>query len=189
MTAMLATHGFAKGTFVGHSYGTTWLSYMCKYAPTAVAALFFLDPICFCLHGSRLTKNFVYLRPDPGTSSFMVRTDIIVNWTIQRSFPWAWITLFVDQINVPCTVILSDKDALVPVEKVEQYFRKKKAPVCDFQTANKDFFETSGDLNVCVDRGACHGGWAERPGSETVALIAEACNVLCRKAEKANNDN
>jgi pimeloyl-ACP methyl ester carboxylesterase len=64
---MLATYGFDKATFVAHSYGTSWLSYTCKYAPNSVAALLFLDPICFCLHFPRLTKNFVYHRPDPGT--------------------------------------------------------------------------------------------------------------------------
>ena len=30
MTAMLATHKYPKATFCGHSYGTSWLSYVCK---------------------------------------------------------------------------------------------------------------------------------------------------------------
>lgn len=83
MTAMLATHGFLRGTWTGHSYGTSWLSYMCKYAPHAVSAVCFLDPICFCLHAPRLTKSFVYVRPDPGTISYFVRTDLVVNWTVR----------------------------------------------------------------------------------------------------------
>ena len=182
MTAMLATHGFSKGAFVGHSYGTSWLSYICKYAPSAVGALLFLDPICFALHTPRLTKSFVYHRPDPGTVSFMVRTDIIVNWTIQRAFPWAWIALFVEQINVPCTVFLSDKDALVPAEKVEQYLRSKNFPVCDASSATKDFFVENGDLHLCVFRGDIHGGWTEHP-DDTVPTIAEACHALCLKAD------
>merc|ERR1712232_330242 len=36
LTTMLATEGFLSATFVGHSYGTSWLSYMCKIAPTVV---------------------------------------------------------------------------------------------------------------------------------------------------------
>lgn len=83
---MLATHGFSEGVFAGHSYGTSWLSYVCKYAPSAVAALLFLDPICFCLHTPRLTRNFVYNTPDPGSISYMVRTDMMINWTIQVSW-------------------------------------------------------------------------------------------------------
>jgi pimeloyl-ACP methyl ester carboxylesterase len=183
MTAMLATHGFSRGTFVGHSYGTTWLSYVCKYAPTSVGALLFLDPICFSLHIPRLTKNFVYHRPDPGNVSFLVRTDLIVNFVIQRAFPWAWISLFVEQIQVPCTIFLSDKDALVPAIKVEKYFRSKGVPVCDATAAaaTKEFFETQ-DINACVFRGHLHGEWTEQP-VDTVPIIDEACGVLCRKAE------
>lgn len=139
MTAMLAFHGFSRGTFIGHSYGTSWLSYVCKYAPSAVAALLFLDPICFCLHNPRLTTSFVYRRPDPGTIAFTIRTDMMVNWTIQRAFPWAWISLYLDQIHVPCTVFVGDKDALVPSEKVEEYFRANKVPIADATTVPRSF--------------------------------------------------
>ena len=138
LTAMLATHGFLQGTFAGHSYGTSWLSYMCKYQSSAVSALLFLDPICFCLHTPRLTKKFVYHQPDIGVISYIVRTDLIVNWTIQRSFPWAWIILFTEQINVPCSVFLSDKDALVPAEAVESYLRSKRSLIEDFHTELSD---------------------------------------------------
>lgn len=140
MTAMLASHGFLKATWMGHSYGTSWLSYMCKHARKRVAALLFLDPICFCLHVPYLTKQFVYVRPDPGTVSYMVRTDVIVNWTIQRSFPWAWIALFTEQIDVPCVVFLSEKDALVPAAKVEAYFKMKSIPVNDFENCSENYF-------------------------------------------------
>jgi pimeloyl-ACP methyl ester carboxylesterase len=143
MTAMLASHGFLTATWMGHSYGTSWLSYMCKYASKTVSALLFIDPICFCLHVPYLTKQFVYMRPDPGTISYMVRTDVIVNWTIQRSFPWAWIILFTEQITVPCTVFISAKDALVPAAKVEGYFRSKGIPIQDF--------------DGCIDQRGCDG--------------------------------
>lgn len=181
MTAMLATHGYPKATFCGHSYGTSWLSYVCKYAPSSVAAILFLDPICFCLHYSRLTKNFVYCRPDPGTIGFMCRTDMVINWTIQRAFPWAWITLFVDQVQVPCTVFLSDADALVPAQQVEIYFRSKGVSVCDAETADDDFFENSGDFNACVFRGKYHGAFTE--DASLLPPIALACDHLCQKVE------
>lgn len=197
MTAMLASHGYLTGTWVGHSYGTSWLSYMCQFAPNAVSAIVFLDPICFCLHVPRLTKQFVYQRPDPGTASYLVRTDLVVNWTIQRAFPWTSIVLFVEQVPVPCSVFLSDRDALVPAVKIESYLRKSGAPVRDF-----DRVRTGGEgggsssngadacsshfggsrLNVTVMRGDGHGDWVDRP-SVTVPTIASAVEILCQKAE------
>lgn len=178
---MLAVHGFSKGIFVGHSYGTSWLSYTCKYAPTAVAALLFLDPICFCLHFSFLTKRFVYHRPDPGTVSFMVRTDMAINWTIQRAFPWSWITLFVEQIKTPCTVFLSENDALVPAEKVEKYLRSKSIPIRVADAVDDEFFDGD-EMNACIFPGQYHGAFTEQPN--LLPPIAAACNSLCRKVQK-----
>jgi pimeloyl-ACP methyl ester carboxylesterase len=176
MTAMLASHGFLKAAWIGHSYGTSWLSYMCKFARKTVAALVFLDPICFCLHVPYLTKQFVYLRPDPGTVSYMVRTDIIVNWTIQRSFPWAWVILFADQIEVPCVVFLSEKDALVPVAKVVEYFKTKDIPIVDVENCTEEFF-FSGETAVP------HAGSASSARNEKLSAIqddaSEATESIC----------
>lgn len=182
MTAMLAYHGFSKGTFIGHSYGTSWLSYMCKYAQSAVAALLFLDPICFCLYHPHLTKSFVYHQPDPGSVAFIVRTDMMVSWTIQRAFPWTWIVLFLEQIRVPCTVFIGDKDALVPAEKIEAYLRMYGVPISDADLVEKSFFESEGDLKACVWRGGIHGSFTEEP--EMVPDITMACNALCSKVEE-----
>lgn len=180
MTAILATHGYLRGAFVGHSYGTSWLSYMIKYSPNAIAAALFLDPICFCLHVPRLTKQFVYHRPDPGSINYMVRTDVTVNWTIQRSFPWTRVVLFTEDIQVPCAVFLSDRDQLVPAGKIENYLQSKGAPIRDFEKADMDFF-SEGDINVSVFRGDGHGDWTERPC--TSPKIAECAEVLCCRAE------
>jgi pimeloyl-ACP methyl ester carboxylesterase len=180
INTILAIHGFSKATFVGHSYGTSWVSYMCKYAPTAVAAAVFLDPICFCLHVPRLNKQFVYHRPDPGSISYLVRTDVIVNWTIQRSFPWQWIILFVEDMHVPYSVFLSENDALVPSAKIESYLKGKGAPVRDFDKVDRKHFE-SGDVTVTVFRGAGHGDWTVEP-SVFVPRITESVEVLCQRA-------
>jgi len=185
LTAMLASHGFLRGVFIGHSYGTSWLSYMCKYAPSVTAAVMFLDPICFCLHCSTLTRHFVYHRSDPGSISYMIRTDVIINWTIQRSFPWTSISLFVEQLpeNIPCSVFLSTEDALVPAERVERYLRTKGAPVCAFEDADDNHYAT-GPINVTVFSGEGHGDWVEAPGK--MQRIAEAAEVLCSRVGKGN---
>lgn len=185
LSAMLASHGFLRATFSGHSYGTSWLSYMCKYAEHAVASLQFIDPICFCLHAPRLTKSFVYTRPDPGTISYIIRTDVVVNWTIQRSFPWAWIILFTEQIRVPTTVFLSEKDALVPSVKVDSYLRDHQVPMCDFKPDMKmDHFESKSVVNGCIFRGDGHGGWTERPNGY-VPVIAMSAEILCQRASRS----
>lgn len=184
LTAMLASHGHLRAMFAGHSYGTSWLSYMLKYAPTGcVAAVCFLDPICFCLHTSSLTRHFVYHRSDPGSIGYMCRTDIMINWTIQRSFPWTAISLFTEQIqrNIPCAIFLSAEDALVPAEKIEQYLKSKGAPVSILEEAGSDHFSAR-PINVTVFPGEGHGDWVEDPNK--MARIAEAAEILCCKADQ-----
>lgn len=182
LMSILACHGFGRGAFMGHSYGTSWVSYMCKYAPTAVAAVMFLDPICFYLHSPRLTKQFVYHRADPGSTSHMVRTDIQINWTIQRGFPWARISLFTEQIPcVPTAIFLSENDALVPSRKIQKYLESKGAVVLDASVAGKEHFSTfskvSGHpINVSVFRGQGHGDWPLE--LSTNRLVAQAAGYL-----------
>lgn len=188
LTAMLASHGHLRAMFAGHSYGTSWLSYMLKYAPTGcVAAVCFLDPICFCLHTSSLTRHFVYHRSDPGSIAYMCRTDIMINWTIQRSFPWTAISLFTEQIqiNIPCAVFLSAEDALVPAEKVEQYLKSKGAPVSVLEEAGSNHF-SAGPINVTVFPGEGHGDWVEDPNK--MVRIAEAAEIICCKADQQAKD-
>lgn len=187
LTAMLASHGHMKATFVGHSYGTSWLSYMCKYSPDSIAALQFLDPIVFCLHMPCLTKSFVYHRSDPGSTSYMVRTDVIINWTIQRSFPWSRIALFVEDLpeNVPCAIYISEDDVLIPVHVVTGYLRSKGAHFCDLKEANAEHF-SKGPINVTILRGQAHGDWPTCP--VTSKIIAETARVLTEQAECGKGD-
>jgi len=186
MSAMLACHGFLNGTWIGHSYGTSWVSYICKYASHAVASVMFLDPVCFCLHAPRLTKSFVYMRADPGTISYFVRTDLIINWTIQRSFPWVWIILFTEQITVPCSIFLSEKDALVPSEMVESYLRSKDVPVTDASSVEPDHFRSESLINCCIFRGDGHGRWTETP-EKYMSTLSTAVDILCDRAENQSS--
>lgn len=186
LMSILACHGHSRGAFVGHSYGTAWVSYICKYAPSAVAAVVLIDPICFCLHSPRLTQRFVYHRADPGSTSHMIRTDVNVNFTIQRGFPWARISLFTEQIPcVPCAVFLSELDALVPSEKVERYLRSKGAVILDSTEVNGDHFASfskpSHPINVTIFRNQGHGDWPlELSGNRQVARAADVIVKLIR---------
>ena len=163
LTQMLASHGYLKASFIGHSYGTSWISYLCKYAPEVLCSILFLDPICFCLHCPCLTKSFVYSRADPGSISYMIRTDVIINWTIQRSFPWSRIILFEEQLpDIPCSIFLSENDALIPFKTIEKYFRSKGAPIHDFN--DKVHFEND-RINVSIFRQMGHGDWCDVPST------------------------
>lgn len=116
--------------------------------------------------------------------SYIVHTDLIVNWTIQRSFPWAWICLFIEQIQVPCSVFLSGEDALVPVKKVTDYFRSKDEPIKDFQPRmDKSHFSKGNKVNVTIIQNHGHGDWTDYP-TDTVPVIVEAVQVLCSRAEE-----
>jgi len=126
LSAMLSSHGFAMADFVGHSYGTSWLSYMAKIAPEFVGTLVFVDPICFCLHHSHLTRQFIYQRANPGDVSYLIRTDLMVHFTLQRAFPWSRISLFVEELEgLNTAVFLSEEDCLVPSDKISTYINRK----------------------------------------------------------------
>jgi pimeloyl-ACP methyl ester carboxylesterase len=182
LTAMLANYGYHQATFSGHSYGSFWLAYVAKYAPSFVSALVFLDPVCFCLYHARLTTRFVYHLPDPGDVSYIVRTDLMVKWAVQRNFSWARGNLFVEDIaDKPCAVFVSSDDRLAPSVIQESYLRRNGATVKDFADVCADDFESS-DLSVTVFRGDDHGGWVKNP-FETSPKIVECIEILSTLAE------
>lgn len=89
----------------------------------------------------------------------MVKTDVIVNWTIQRAFPWARIILFVEDIpDIPCSIYVSEHDVLIPIDAVQKYLKSKGAHFCDENDASSDHFR-KGPINVTVLRGDAHGDW------------------------------
>jgi hypothetical protein len=75
---------------------------------------------------------------------------------------------FVEQIDVSVSIFLSEKDALVPADRVEAYLRTKDVAVENFDDVTEDHFRHQ--INCTVFRGDGHGDWAERP-SMTVPMI------------------
>jgi pimeloyl-ACP methyl ester carboxylesterase len=185
MTSMLYESGFDQAVFVGHSYGSSWLSYMCKLAPQMVKGLVFLDPICFCLHLPFLTKQFVYQRADPGSTSYFVRTDVNVNWTIQRNFPWTRVALFVEQFppGVQVAVFLSQNDTLVPTPNVSTYLQSKGAQLRHYPEGCHSQFYASNDVTLTIFGNVGHGDWAE--DSDMSMAVSHAVDTLCCQVERA----
>lgn len=122
----------------------------------------------------------------------MIRTDVNVNWTIQRGFPWARISLFTEQIPcVPCAVFLSERDALVPTAKVEKYLRSKGALVLDSCDADPDHFgsfsKQSHPINVTVFRNQGHGDWPLE--ASTNRQVAQATMALVNQIQSVAADD
>lgn len=183
LSTMLTNHGFSQATFSGHSFGSFWLTYMAKYAPGFVAALVFLDPVCFCLHNAKPSRKLVYYVPNPSDISYIVRTDMMVNWAIQRNFSWARGNLFVEDIGKkPSAVFVSSHDLLAPSQLQEAYFREHGATVKSFADVSKEDFERS-DLSVTVFQGGGHGEWLTTPW-KTSSKIADCIETLAVKAEE-----
>ena len=182
LSTMLASNGFASATFMGHSFGSLWLSYMTKYAPDFVAALVFLDPVCFCLYNSYVSLRGVYSRPDPGDPGYLVRTDMMVSWSKQRNFSWNRGNLFVEEMkNKPCTVFLSGADRVAPSIIQQSYLEGHGAKITEFKKVSTHDFETS-NLLVVVFPGDGHGEWA-RNAFETSPTIVQCAEVMAKKVE------
>ena len=56
--------------------------------------------------------------------------------------------LYTEQIKVPCAVILSENDLLVPARKVENYLKSKNVPFRDFDKCTEDFFFSGDEKEV-----------------------------------------
>lgn len=182
LSLMLTAHGFSKATFSGHSFGTFWMSYMVKYAPNFVAGLVFVDPVNFCLYNSSLTRKVVYNQPDPGDVGYMIKTDVMVNWSVQRNFSWVRGNLFVEDIgDKPYTVFLSGKDNVAPSTVQEAYLRSHGCQVKDADQVSPQDYKRGN--SVVVFPGCDHGLWLLNP-LESLPKLVEAMEIQTRKVEK-----
>lgn len=131
--------GQSKATFVGHSYGTYLLSWMVQKYPEKVGGCVFLDPVCFNLHLKHILFNFHMQRVDKrrqagkkwsspfdfGTLKDMAGTEMHTNNSMLRQFSWTVNSLWPEDLkenNIPATIILTEKDDIVPARAVEELF-------------------------------------------------------------------
>ena len=155
MAIMLANHGYARATFMGHSFGTFWMTYMIKYGHlygVELAGLIFLDPVCFCLYDSWLTQRTVYNQTDPmgGDVSYWIKNDMMVRWSIQRNFSWVQGNLFVQDIpnNVPVAVFLCGNDKIAPSHIQEEYLSRHRN--CHVQSLS-DYYDAQQKQSTVKD--------------------------------------
>jgi len=158
VAGVLDKHRHNQACFVGHSLGTTAISWMLRDARYAhlVATSILLDPVTFLLCDPTVATSFVYKHPrnvvDLGMHYFASR-ELYISQAISRHFSWSHNILFAEELQFPesiqnkrfCnddqlrhTIILSSHDGLVPIGPVSRYLEIKKE---EFQQQGKDCFE------------------------------------------------
>jgi hypothetical protein len=98
MTQMLRDHGHPSGVFLGHSLGSVYVSWMCRFAPAVVAGTAFVEPIVFMLYLKTVTRNFLYDEYGGGIG-YMIRSELFLNHALRRHFWWHLNVLWV---RLPC---------------------------------------------------------------------------------------
>mmetsp|Transcript_23313 Transcript_23313/g.43807 ORF Transcript_23313/g.43807 Transcript_23313/m.43807 type:complete len:660 (-) Transcript_23313:15-1994(-) len=173
--ALLQSFNYEKANFIGHSYGTSWLSYLHKRSKPIIDSITYIDPICFNIHCSDLVRSFVYQKSDRQNVACLIRGDLNVRWVMQREFCWNDICLFQDEMgDVRTNVFLSEDDCLVPSRKVAAGFGGQRGTGVYNCKEYEKFFESKEQVKVCVWNAKDHGDFlADVSATEAVvkALI------------------
>ena len=93
-------HGIATATFVGHSLGSVYLSWVAKLRPNLVASFVFIDPIVFLLHHHKVAHSFLYKKPlsvlEVVENYFVKSEQRIVSYFHREFF---WCTIYASHIQ------------------------------------------------------------------------------------------
>jgi pimeloyl-ACP methyl ester carboxylesterase len=124
---ILNAHDIESATFVGHSLGSTVLSWAVKFIPDMVQKAVFIDPVCFLLHHADVAYNFVYRVPrsvDQLIIHYFASREMNTAWFLGRGFVWYDNVLFEADIpkHVDVSIFLSEKDCIVPVQMVSEEY-------------------------------------------------------------------
>ena len=144
-------HGIATATFVGHSLGSVYLSWVAKLRPNLVASFVFIDPIVFLLHHHKVAHSFLYKKPLSVlevVENYFVKSEQRIVSYFHREFFWYKNLLLADQLSgIPTAVVLSQEDSIVPVPAVADYLTRY----------------SSASLSHSVLPGASHGEFLSNP--------------------------
>lgn len=130
---ILDEHGFEKAVFVGHSFGSSIVSWVVQNTPERVAGSVFMDPVVFMLHLTDILKNWTYEEPVNTVNleglMDIVKTELFASYTVQRHFCWHRNILFANELQKSGSdslVILSGADRIVPSSAVRDHLEKYK---------------------------------------------------------------
>ncbi|GBF95505.1 hypothetical protein Rsub_07855 [Raphidocelis subcapitata] len=120
MLGILDAHSIPRAAFVGHSFGTFFLSRLNRVAPQRVAAMALIDPVCMCMWSGHLVKSFVYSphANKTGTITWWIARDIHTATAVARRFYWSEYNMWPDMFPDHALVVVSGEDDLVPARHV-----------------------------------------------------------------------
>jgi pimeloyl-ACP methyl ester carboxylesterase len=126
--------GIEKASWVGHSLGTTWVSWMCKKRPEMVQQSIFIDPVCFALWEGSVANNFVYRNPLFATVTdvlmyYFASKELFISHTLSRHFVWFDNEIFQEQVDKANThVFVSEKDTIIDPKHTIKYLKQHSIP-------------------------------------------------------------
>jgi len=126
---MLASWGFHKAHFVGHSFGSLPMAWMARKAPSFVGMMTFMDPVCFLLVKPDVCYNFMYREPSDPTQlliHYFLARELYIAHSLSRNFFWHQNQLWPEECPCPTLVVLSGRDSIVPAHSVRRYLMAYK---------------------------------------------------------------
>ncbi|CAJ1328003.1 unnamed protein product [Effrenium voratum] len=121
---MLASWEHSSAHFIGHSFGSIVVAWMARNAKEMVSVATFLDPVCFLLIKPDVCYNFMYRQPQTATQLLMhyfVARELFIAHSLSRNFFWHQNLLWPEELDMPCMVMLSGEDSIVPAHSVRRY--------------------------------------------------------------------
>jgi len=113
---------------VGHSFGSCPITWLVHSANSArIRQIVLVDPITICLSEPDVMQNFLYQRRSLRANKMPIKIGVVCNEIftehyLRRHFAWynseLWLEDLPEQAKV--LVCLSEKDPIVPVQKVQQ---------------------------------------------------------------------
>jgi pimeloyl-ACP methyl ester carboxylesterase len=172
---ILDENGFDGAIIVGHSFGTTVMSWLVQAMPKRIAGAVFLDPVVFMLHLRDISFNWMYgsvtnvghKSEDLGVEDIfgIVKTELFAANAVQRHFNWARNILWAHELQekeVECLVLVSGGDKVVPSIEVVRHIEEHNRYMAS--SGQKSFI----DSEVFDDAG--HGGLVFEEGYRSRAL-------------------
>jgi pimeloyl-ACP methyl ester carboxylesterase len=95
VTKIFATYAIKSATFIGHSFGTTCISWFVNDVPTLVQSAYFIDPVCFLLNEPDVCYNFMYRRPQNAIQivfAYFAGKELGISTVLARHFWWYYAT-------------------------------------------------------------------------------------------------
>ena len=133
ISMMLQENNFRQSIFVGHSLGSFVLAAVLYRAPSLIAGMVLVDPVCFKLWEPKVMSNFCYRKPANVMQilmHYLVTHELTISHYFHRHFIWTDCVMFVEDIPAHTSVILSELDEIIDAPGIMQHFRQEDTKHC-----------------------------------------------------------